>query len=121
MDKKTQAELTIFDRILKGEIPCDTVYEDDDVLAFHDIQPQAPVHVLVIPKSKIVSFADVKHVDQEQKIAKYFQKISYIAHALGLDDNGYRVVFNHGKNGAQTVNYIHAHILGGRPLGWPPG
>lgn len=111
---------SLFDRILAGEIPCSKVYEDDDVLAFNDIAPQAPVHVLVIPKRKLRSFADFQKADSEM-LAGYMKKVAKVANELGLDQDGYRVVFNHGKNGQQTVDYIHAHILGGRQLKWPPG
>ena len=113
-------ELSIFDKILRGEIKTDVVYEDDLVLAFRDINPQAPVHVLVIPKKKITSFAAIDPLAAEE-LGNYMKRISKVAKELNLNENGYRVVFNHGKNGQQTVDYIHAHILGGRPLNWPPG
>ncbi len=113
-------EDTIFDKILRKEIPCSLVYEDEDVLAFNDVNPQAPVHVLVIPKQKIKSFHDFSEAEN-LFIGTYIKKISYIAKHLGLAKTGYRIVFNHGPNGGQTVNYIHAHILGERQLGWPPG
>ena len=96
------------------------VYEDDDILAFHDISPQAPVHVLVIPKKKIVSFADLKKSDQDY-VGRYMMGVSKVAAMLKLDEPGYRIVFNHGRDGQQTVDYIHAHIIGGRSLSWPPG
>ena len=113
-------EDTIFDKILRQEIPCDTVYEDDHVLAFKDVNPQAPVHVLVIPKKKVMSFDNLYNMESQQ-IGEYMQKVSLVAHKLGLSKDGYRVVFNHGQYGQQTVNYIHAHILSGRQLNWPPG
>ena len=111
---------TIFDKIIAKEIPADIVYEDQQVLAFKDINPQAPTHVLVIPKKPIKSFADLKHEDQAL-LGDYMAKISLVAESLGLDKDGYRVVFNHGRDGQQTVDHIHAHILGGRPMNWPPG
>lgn len=111
---------TIFDKILKKEIPCKTIYEDNDVLAFEDINPQAPTHVLVIPKVKITSFGNLPDFTSDA-VGKYMQKVSFVAKKLGLDKDGYRIVFNHGKHGQQTVNYIHAHILGGKQLTWPPG
>lgn len=114
------SDITIFDKILAGEIPAKKVYEDDHVLAFEDISAQAPVHVLVIPKQKMVSFADVKANDPAV-MGAYMVAISKVADSLGLEEGGYRVVFNHGENGGQTVSYIHAHILGGRSLSWPPG
>ncbi|MFP4508700.1 MAG: histidine triad nucleotide-binding protein [Spirochaetaceae bacterium] len=111
---------TIFDRILAGEIQADTVYEDDEVLAFRDINPQAPVHVLVIPKHRVGRFAEL--ADREDAwIATFFSRVSKIAAQLGLNENGYRVVVNNGKDGQQSVEYLHAHILGGRALNWPPG
>lgn len=111
---------TVFDKIIKGEIPCNKVYEDDDVLAFHDTNPQANVHVLVIPKKKIVTFADFPEQDTDY-VGRYMQKVALVARKLDLQDDGYRIVFNHGQDGQQTVAYIHAHILGGRSLRWPPG
>lgn len=113
-------EDTIFDKILRKEIPCSSIYEDDDVLAFSDINPQAPIHVLVIPKRKITSFDAFCEADAEF-VGRYIKKVAHVAKHLGLAKEGYRIVFNHGENGAQTVNYIHAHILGERQLGWPPG
>ncbi len=111
---------TIFEKILAGEIPANVVYEDDDIFAFHDISPQAPVHVLVIPKKKIRSFSNLKDSEIEF-VGRYMSGVSKVASLLKLDDSGYRVVFNHGKDGQQTVDYIHAHIIGGRSLTWPPG
>ncbi len=111
---------TIFDRILSRQIPATILFEDDVALAFADVNPQAPVHVLVIPKRKIVSFAQL--TDQDATfVGEYMQRIAKVAAQLGLEDGGYRVVFNTGKEGGQTVEYIHAHILGKRNLGWPPG
>lgn len=114
------ANETVFDKILSHEIPANRVYEDDDVLAFHDINPQAPVHVLVIPKRKITSFAEFAEKDASE-IGNYVKKVAQVARQLGLDDDGYRVIFNHGRDGQQTVAYVHAHILGGRSMKWPPG
>ena len=114
------AGLTIFDKIISGEIPSEKIYEDDVVLAFKDVNPQAPTHVLVIPKKKIAGFSDV-HQQAEADMGAYMVRISKIASELGLDEDGYRVVFNQGNDGGQTVDYIHAHIIGGRALNWPPG
>jgi histidine triad (HIT) family protein len=111
---------TIFDRILAKEIPANVVFEDDYVLAFRDINPQAPIHVLVIPKRRIARFADLQGQDAAY-VGEYIQRVSKVASHLGLDGPGYRVVFNNGKNGGQEVEYIHAHILGNRPMSWPPG
>ena len=108
-------ETTIFDRILANEIPANIVYEDDIVLAFRDINPKAPIHVLVIPKRKIARFADLQTEDANF-VGQYIHRISKVATALGLDQPGYRIVFNNGAHGGQEVEYIHAHILGGRQL-----
>ncbi|MDA9951319.1 histidine triad nucleotide-binding protein [Oligoflexaceae bacterium] len=111
---------TLFDKIIKKEIPADIVFEDDDVLAFRDINPQAPVHVLVIPKWNCDRFQNLsKHEDA--KIGVLFKKASAVANKLGLDKDGYRVVINNGRDGQQSVEYIHLHLLGGRSLTWPPG
>lgn len=114
------SEDTIFDRILRKEIPANVAFEDDTVLAFHDISPQAPVHVLVIPKKRWMRFADFTSADPKA-VGQYMAKIAHVAKELGLEANGYRVVFNNGRDGQQTVEYIHAHILGGRRMTWPPG
>ncbi len=113
-------ESTIFDKILAKEIPADVVYEDDDIFAFRDVNPQAPIHVLVVPKKKISGFNRLK--DQtDQAAGAYLRGVSRVAGKLGLEADGYRVIFNMGEHGQQTVDYIHAHILGGRQLQWPPG
>jgi histidine triad (HIT) family protein len=111
---------TIFDKIIRKEIPAKIVHEDEHVLAFHDIAPQAPVHVLVIPKHKWAYFADLEQADPVQ-VGLFMKGVSATAAKLGLVPNGYRIVFNNGRDGQQTVDYIHAHILGGRPMNWPPG
>ena len=105
----------IFCKIVKGEIPSNKVYEDDTVLAFHDIAPQMPVHVIVIPKTHIASAAEV-NADNSAVIGHIFEVIPKIAKDLGLD-NGFRIINNCGKDGGQTVNHIHFHILGGKTLG----
>lgn len=111
---------TLFDKLLAGEIPAEVVYEDEDVFAFRDINPQAPVHVLVIPKHKVERFAHLPSQDA-QMVGTLFQKAAVVAHELGLSEKGYRIVVNNGEHGQQTVEYIHLHILGGRPMHWPPG
>lgn len=111
---------TIFDRIVRKEIPAQIAYEDETVLAFHDIAPQAPVHLLVIPKEKWTGFAELSKVPAD-KLGRYMASISKAAQHVGLEEGGYRVVFNQGRDAQQTVAYIHAHILGGRRLSWPPG
>ena len=110
---------TIFDKILKKEIPADVVYEDEDVLAFRDVNPQAPIHILEIPKNKFEGFANLSDADP-QAVGAYITKVSKVAKLLNLEE-GYRIVFNQGQHGQQTVHYIHAHILAGRQMQWPPG
>jgi histidine triad (HIT) family protein len=107
--------ISIFERILAGELPCDKVFENEVCLAFNDINPLAKVHILVIPKQKAISMVDIRQ--WEPKFAgAYFQSISTIANESGLEAGGYRVVFNCGEHGGQTVPYLHAHILGGEQL-----
>jgi len=113
-------EETLFDQILAGSIPSEAVYEDEDVYAFKDINPQAPVHVLVIPKKKLESFADVRSADAAD-VGAFMKAVSKVAADLGLDERGYRVVFNTGPEAQQSVQYLHAHIIGGRQMSWPPG
>ena len=111
---------TIFDKILRKEIPSETVYEDEHVYAFRDIDPQAPVHVLVIPRKKLESFDDLPDTDTGD-VAALMQGVAKTARELGLEKSGYRVVFNTGPDALQSVQYLHAHIIGGRKLSWPPG
>jgi histidine triad (HIT) family protein len=110
---------TIFKRIIDGEVPANKVYEDDLCLAFHDIKPQAPVHVLLIPKQEIASIAELRDEDQPL-IGHLWRVIRDLAQQLGLDD-GYRVVVNCGRQGGQEVPHLHFHLLGGRSMKWPPG
>lgn len=109
----------IFCKIAEKEIPSNVVYEDDKILCFHDLEPQAPVHVLIIPKKHIASMDDVKAEDQEL-MGHIMVKVSEIAEILELD-NGYRLVNNCGEDGFQTVKHIHFHLLGKRKMTWPPG
>lgn len=113
------SETTIFKKIIDGEIPADIIYEDDLCLAFRDISPQAPVHVLVIPRKEIPSIDHLSNED-EQMVGHIYLVIKQIAAAEGLD-NGYRVIVNCGEEGGQTVDHLHFHLLGGRGLTWPPG
>lgn len=110
---------TIFKRIIDREIPAKIVYEDDICLAFHDVAPQAPVHVLVIPKKEIASVAELTD-DDAAIVGHLYLVIRKLAHQLGLD-NGYRVVANCGPDGGQSVDHLHLHVLGGRTMLWPPG
>jgi len=112
--------MTIFQKIIDGEIPADKVYEDDDVLAFRDIQPQAPCHVLVIPKKPIVSMAHAEPED-DALIGKLMRIGAQVARDAGLENDGYRLVTNIGEKGGQSVYHLHLHVLGGRQMGWPPG
>lgn len=108
----------LFCKIIKGEIPSDKLYEDDDVFVFRDISPQAPVHFLVIPKKHIQGPSDVSQTD-EQLIGKMMRVGTEVAKQEGIEQ--FRVVFNNGEQAGQTVFHIHMHILGGRNLNWPPG
>lgn len=110
----------IFCKIANKEIPATIVYEDDFVLAFNDLNPVAPHHVLIIPKKHIASLNDLTQ-EEEVLMGKVILVASKLAKELGVDDAGYRIVSNCGKNGGQTVGHIHYHLLGGRELQWPPG
>lgn len=110
----------IFCKIIKGEIPSEKVYEDEKVIAFKDINPVAPIHIIVIPKEHITSVLDV--TEKNQHILKdVFSAINKIARDLNIDSEGFRVVNNCGEKGGQTVNHIHFHLIGGRNMQWPPG
>ena len=116
----SRSDVTIFERILSGEIPCKKVWEDDHTLAFHDISPQAPIHVLVIPKKKILNVAHAADEDATL-LGHVLLSARKVAEILNIDKTGYRLVLNNGNDGGQTVDYLHCHVLGGRPLQWPPG
>lgn len=107
----------IFARILRGEIPNKTVYEDEFALAFHDIAPQAPVHVLVIPKGPYVSVVDFAARAPDGEIAGFWRAVGRVAGILGLEQDGYRVLTNHGTFAGQEVPHFHVHVFGGGPLG----
>ena len=111
---------TIFSKIISKEIPADIVYEDDEILAFKDINPQAPHHILLIPKKQIATINDVEANDAEL-IGKIVIKSKDLAKELGIDEDGYRLVFNCNRHGGQEVFHIHLHLLGGRQMQWPPG
>ncbi len=110
---------TIFSKIIRREVPADIVYEDDLTLAFKDIAPQAPVHILVIPKKPIAQLADAESEDHAL-MGHLLLTAKRVAQQVGLD-NGYRLVINNGSDGGQTVDHLHLHILGGRQMKWPPG
>lgn len=107
----------IFARILRGEIPCKKVFEDEHVLAFHDINPQAPVHVLVIPKGPYVHLDDFSARASDAEIAALMRAVGTIARQLGVDETGYRFLANNGANSHQEVPHLHIHLFGGRKLG----
>ncbi len=107
----------IFAKILRGEIPNETVYEDDHVLAFNDINPQAPTHILVIPKGDYVSWDDFSAKADDAEIAHFIRKIGEIARDMDLVDPGYRLLANIGAHGHQEVPHLHVHLFGGKPLG----
>jgi len=107
----------IFAKMLRGEIPCKKVYENDYALAFHDINPQAPVHVLVLPKAPYVSMADFSAKASEEEIAGFFRAVGATADKLSLCEPGYRLIINAGPDSRQEVPHLHVHIMGGKKLG----
>lgn len=111
---------TLFEKIIDREIPATVVYEDDLVLAFRDIKPQAPTHVLVIPKKPIPRIAEAKPVDHKV-LGHLLLKAAEIANQLGLTQSGFRLVFNNGPDAGEAVPHLHCHIIGGRKMSWPPG
>ena len=113
------SENCLFCKIIKGEIPSKKIYEDDDVFAFYDIAPQAPVHFLVVPKRHIATIMDMKPEDCEL-VGKMLYRAQLIAKDLGLEEGGARFVFNCKADAGQTVFHIHLHVLGGQVMGWPP-
>ena len=111
---------TIFGKIIRREIPAKIIFENDTILAFHDVTPQAPTHILVIPKKPLVSIAGASAEDKEL-LGELLLVAAKIAKDLKLDESGYRVVINTGPDAGQTVFHLHVHILGGRKMAWPPG
>lgn len=107
----------VFAKIIRAELKCDKIYEDETVIAFHDLHPAAPVHVLVLPKGEYKSFHDFVAQDDAGLVAHFFKTVREIARDLGLAESGYRIIMNHGADAAQTVDHFHVHILGKRPLG----
>lgn len=111
---------TIFGRIAAGEVPADILYEDEHLVAFRDLGPQAPTHILVIPRKPIPTLNDLEEADAELA-GRLLLAAARIARQLGISKAGYRVVINCNADGGQTVFHLHLHLLGGRPLHWPPG
>lgn len=112
--------MTLFEKIVARQIPANIVYEDDLVLAFRDIAPKAPTHVLVVPK-KLIARIDQAGPEDHAVLGHLLLKAAEVARKLGLDRTGYRLVINNGRDGGESVPHLHVHLLGGRTLGWPPG
>jgi histidine triad (HIT) family protein len=110
----------LFCNIVAGKIPAKRAFEDDDLLAFHDVNPQAPTHVLVIPKRHVASLADLAPGD-DTLVGSMVRRAKELGREAGLGDRGFRLVFNCGEDAGYSVYHIHLHLLGGRALGWPPG
>ncbi len=111
---------TLFEKIIAREIPATIIFEDDLVLAFRDIKPQAPTHVLVVPKKPIPRIAEAKPEDHKI-LGHLLLKAAEVARSLGFTETGFRLVFNNGPDAGEAVPHLHCHIIGGRPMGWPPG
>ena len=112
---------TIFSKIIRKEIPADIVYETDTVLAFRDIKPQAPIHILIIPKTEIPKVTDLKGKEHAALLGDLIDAANKLAKEMNIDKEGFRLVLNCGDNGGQEVYHLHMHLLGGRKLKWPPG
>ncbi|HYY26366.1 MAG TPA: histidine triad nucleotide-binding protein [Chthoniobacterales bacterium] len=112
--------MTLFEKIVARQIPANIIAEDDELVAFHDINPQAPVHVLIVPKRPIARLAEASSEDGAL-LGKLLLKAQEIAKQLGILQTGFRVVINSGRNGGETVPHLHVHLLGGRQMTWPPG
>jgi len=112
--------MTIFEKIARREIPADIVYEEEDFFAFRDVNPQAPVHVLIVPKRVIARIGDAQASDAEL-LGRMVIASREIAQKLGVLESGYRLVINHGPDAGESVPHLHVHLLGGRSLAWPPG
>jgi len=111
---------TLFEKIIAREIPANIVFEDDKVLAFRDVKPQAPTHVLIVPKQPIPRIAEAKPEDH-QVLGHLLLKAAQVAKDLGLTKSGYRLVINNGPDAGESVPHLHCHIMGGRSMAWPPG
>jgi histidine triad (HIT) family protein len=112
--------MTLFEKIVSRQVPANIIAEDDELIAFHDINPQAPVHVLVVPKRPIARLAEATAEDGAL-LGRLLLKAQEIAKQLGILQTGFRVVINSGRNGGETVPHLHVHLLGGRQMTWPPG
>jgi histidine triad (HIT) family protein len=112
--------MTIFEKIIAREIPADIVFENDDVIAFRDIDPKAPIHILIVPKRLIATVNDLQPSDAEL-VGAMMLAAKQIAAAEGIAESGYRLVVNCNRDGGQSVDHIHCHLLGGRQMHWPPG
>ena len=112
--------MTIFEKIIDREIPARIIYEDDDLIAFHDVDPKAPVHALIVPKRKLTRLAEAGDGD-EMILGKLIFASKKVASKLGVLEGGYRLVINNGPDAGESVPHLHVHLLGGRPLAWPPG
>lgn len=112
---------TIFSKIINKEIPANIVFENENVLAFKDINPQAPVHILIIPKIEIPKVTDIKGSEHSNLLGEMIDAANKIAKDLDIAEDGFRLVFNCGDNGGQEVYHLHLHLLGGRKMNWPPG
>ena len=113
-------EETVFSRIAKGEIPAKIVHEDADVVAFRDVSPRAPVHILVIPR-RVIARIDAAGPGDAELLGRLLLAAREVARREGIDKTGYRLVINNGADGGETVPHLHVHLLGGRAMGWPPG
>jgi histidine triad (HIT) family protein len=112
--------MTVFEKIIARQVPARIAYEDDQVLAFHDINPQAPTHVLIVPKKPLPRIAEAGPADHAM-LGHLLLKAAEVAALVGLRETGYRLVINNGPDGGESVPHLHCHILGGRALQWPPG
>ncbi len=112
---------TIFSKIINKEIPADIVFESENILAFKDINPQAPVHILIIPKTEIPKVTDLNGKEHASLLGEMIDAANKLAKENGIDESGFRLVLNCGDNGGQEVYHLHLHLLGGRQMKWPPG
>lgn len=112
--------MTLFEKIISREVPARIAYEDQDLIAFHDVDPKAPVHVLIVPK-RVVARVGAAEPSDAELLGKLLLASQPIARGLGIMESGYRLVINHGPHAGESVPHLHVHLLGGRPLSWPPG